>query len=147
MISVCFLFCLQNNFFYNTFLIFAILCVNTPFPHAFITFFEMCTFLRISLHYICGAQKIRPAFGSEQVLYTYFAYLRYCTVPDCHSPAIDSARCRSMIYSLFPARHTLLSHAASGENVGRKLLPPVIQRDITPVLSDDAALFFVIKRR
>ena len=61
-------------------------------------------------------------------------------------PAIDSARCRSMIYFLSPARHTLLSHVASGENVGRKPLPSATQRDVTPVLSDDAALFLYTKK-
>ena len=105
----------------------------------------MCTFLRISLHYICGAQKIRPIFRSEQVLCTYFAYLRYCTVPDCHSPGdrFSSVQIDDIFTS--PARHTLLSHVASGENVGRKPLPPAIQRDVTPVLSDDAALFLFEK--
>ena len=61
-------------------------------------------------------------------------------------PAINSARCRSMIYFLSPARHTLLSHVASGENVGRKPLPSATQRDVTPVLSDDAALFLYTKK-
>ena len=60
-------------------------------------------------------------------------------------PAINSARCRSMIYFLSPARHTLLSHVASGENVGRKPLPSATQRDVTPVLSDDAALWFCLR--
>ena len=62
-------------------------------------------------------------------------------------PAINSARCRSMIYFLSPARHTLLSHVASGENVGRKPLPSATQRDVTPVLSDDAALFFCYTKK
>ena len=93
----------------------------------------MCTFLRIPLHYIYGARKIRPAFGSEQVLYTYFAYLRYCTVPDCHSPGdrFSSVQIDDIFPS--PARHTLLSHVAPGKMSGGNPFRP--QCSATSILS------------
>ncbi len=48
----------------------------------------------------------------------------------------------SFPFSLRDTRSFLMSRR---ENVGRKPLPPAIQRDVTPVLSDDAVLFLYIK--
>ena len=47
----------------------------------------------------------------------------------------------SFPFSLRDTRSFLMSRR---ENVGRKPLPPAIQRDVTPVLSDDAVLFLYI---
>ena len=114
----------------------------------FKNFFKMCTFLRISLHYIYGAQKIRPAFGSEQVLHTYFAYLRYCTVPDCHSPGDRFSSVQIDDIFPFPLRGTRsFLMPRPGKMSGRNSFRP--QYSATSILSFlmTPRCFFVIKRR
>ena len=49
------------------------------------------------------------------------------------------------IFSPFSLRDTRSFLMSRRENVGRKPFPPAIQRDVNPVLSDDAVLFLYIK--
>ena len=121
-----FYFCLQNNFFYNTLLIFAILCVNTPFSRIFITFSKIFSIFSkkfskcapfCGFHYTIYMEHKKSDLisgrnnGFIHILLIFGIVLCRIAIP----PAINSARCRSMIYFLSPARHTLLSHVASGE--------------------------------
>ena len=137
-----------------------ILCsVFTTFPHAF--FLTFSKFFSIfsknfskcapfcGFHYTVYMEHKKSDLLSGQnngftdIFIIFGIVLCRIAIP----PAINSARCKSMIYFLSPARHTLLSHVASGENVGRKPLPSATQRDVTPVLSDDAALFFCYTKK
>ena len=144
MISACFLFCPQNNFFYNTLLIFAILRVNTPFPHVFITFSKFFSIFSKNF------SKCAPFCGFHYTIYTehkksdllsgrnkcFIHILLIFGIVLCRiaiPPAIDSARCRSMIYFPSPARHTLLSHVAPGKMSGGNPFRP--QCSATSILS------------
>ena len=135
-------------------MIFTILCVNTPFSRIFITFSKIFSIFSkcapfCGFHYTIYMEHKKSGLisgrnnGFIHILLIFGIVLCRIAIP----PAINSARCRSMIYFLSPARHTLLSHVASGENVGRKPLPSATQRDVTPVLSDDAALFFCYTKK
>ena len=135
-----------------------ILCsVFTTFPHTF-----FLTFSKIFSIFSKNFSKCAPFCGFHYTIYMehkksglisdrnngFIHILLIFGIVLCRiaiPPAINSARCRSMIYFPFPcAAHAPFSCRA-GENVGRKPLPSATQRDVTPVLSDDAALWFCLR--